>query len=325
MERLRYMQWVARPINPAKRESPWITGRRKALSHIENVVGQSPYRGREGSNTGGLNGAYWVEAVSDRKDSLLLVSNLHDSGKIKVRNVNMAIERDFLFPLLRGRDVGRWRATPSCRVIVPQDPSDPAKGFPVATMQAQCPKTYAYLKTFEEQLRGRSGFKQFFNPDTAPFYSIYNVGPYTFQPHKVVWREQASFLTAAVASVGEEEKPIVPDHKLMLCPGKTKEEVHYLCALLNSHPAQFIVKSYSLETSISTHVFNHLRILKFDAKEDRHCALAVNSNALHEATAAGDTAKVQVLEAENLELAAAYWGLEKSEISDIRASLEELA
>lgn len=324
MERLGYIQWVARPIS-ANQTSPWITGRRKALSHIENVVGQSAYRGREGSNTGGLNGAYWVETVTERKGGLSLVSNLHDSGKVKVRNVNMAIERDFLFPLLRGRDVARWVATPSCSVIIPQDPDDPAKGFPVAKMQVKCPKTYAYLQMFEEQLRRRSGFKQYFDTDTAPFYSVYNVGPYTFEPHKVVWREQASFLTSAVASVKQGEQPIIPDHKLMLCPGKSEAEVHYLCALLNSVPAQFIVKSYSLETSVSTHVFNYVRIAQFDRNNARHRALSVNSKSLHEAAAADQTNRVETLEAENLSLVASYWDLEETEITNIKASLEELA
>ncbi|MFZ2640663.1 MAG: SAM-dependent DNA methyltransferase [Verrucomicrobiia bacterium] len=324
MQRLRYSQWVARPINMAKKNSPWISGRRRALSQIENVTGKANYEGRAGSCTW-LNGVYWIEVVTQRKDGLLLVNNLHDCGKIEVRNVNMAIEPDFVFPLLRGRDVERWKAKPISKVIIPQDPAGPAKGFPEADMQAKCPKTYAYFKQFEEQLRKRSGFKQFFDVQTAPFYSVYNVGPYTFERFKVVWREQASFLTAAVASVSADAKAIVPDHKLLLCPGHSEEEVHYICALLNSAPAQFIVKGYSLETSISTHVLNYVRILRFDAKDKTHQALAANSKALHEATAVEDAAKVLDLEAENLRLAGVYWGLEKSEVADIKASLEDLA
>lgn len=324
MTRLRYMQWVARPINPARKNSPWFTGRRRAVAHIENVAGKASYDARAGSCTW-LNGVYWVEIVAQRKDDLVLVSNLHDCGKTAVKNVNMAIERDLVFPLLRGRDVGRWVAKATSSIIVPQDFDDPAKGFPETQMQARFPKALAYFRQFEEQLRKRSGFKLYFDPDTAPFYSIYNVGPYTFQPHKVVWREQASFLTAAVASVREGERAIIPDHKLMLCPGKSEDEAHYLCALLNSIPAQFIVKGYSLETSISTHVFNYVRIVEFDPKDKSHRALAANSHSLHEATAASDTAKLKSLEVENLELAAAYWNLEKSEVTDIEASLKELA
>jgi SAM-dependent methyltransferase len=324
MARLKYRAWVAQPINSARRNSPWITGRRRALSQIASVLGKAAYTARAGSCTW-LNGVYWVAAVAERKGGDVLVSNLHDGGKIKVKNVNMAIERDFLFPLLRGRDVGRWRATPAASVIIPQDPREPAKGYAEADLQAKCPKTYAYLKQFEHQLRKRSGFLQYFEPSAAPFYSVYNVGFYTFSQHKVVWREQSSLLTAAVASSAAGGKPIVPDHKLMLCPGSSEEEAHYICALLNSVPAQFIVKSYGIETSISTHVFSYISIAAFDSDGKVHRALARNSQACHAAAAGADEARLAELESENLELAAAYWSLGKSEAADIRASLNELA
>jgi hypothetical protein len=323
MGQLRSAQWVARPISASKKNSPWISGRPRALENIENVIGNAAYDGRAGSCTW-LNGVYWVEVVGERKDGLLLVNNLHDTGRSEVRNVNMAIEPDFVFPLLRGRDVQRWMASPASNIIIPQDPSDPAKGVPEGQMRTSCPKTYAYFKQFAEQLRKRSGFKQFFDVNTAPFYSVYNVGPYTFERHKVVWREQASTLTAAVASTSKAGKPIIPDHKLMLCPGETAEEVHYICGLLNSVPAQFIVKSYSISTSISTHVFRHVGIRRFDPKDKTHITLASNSQRLHKAVAAGDLASVTSLEAENLHLAGAYWGLNQAELEEVRASLDEL-
>jgi len=324
MSRLKHIRWVARPINQAKQNSPWISGRRRALDGILNVIGAASYEARAGSCTW-LSGVYWIEVIAQRKDGLSLINNLHDSGRIKVKNVNMTIEPALVFPLLRGRDVGRWVANPTHSIIIPQDPEDPAKGLAEIKMQSRYAKTYSYLKQFEEQLRKRSGFKQYFDSSSAPFYSVYNVGPYTFRQHKVVWREQASFLTAAVASVDANDKVIIPDHKLMLCAGDSLEEVHYICALLNSLPAQFVVKSYSLETSVSTHVFNYVAITGFDAKDKTHLKLARNSRALHEATAQGDTATLPKLEVENLELAAAYWGLNSSEVADITASLEELA
>jgi hypothetical protein len=323
MERLRYMQWVARPLDMARITSPWITGRRKAVSHIENVAGQSDYQAREGCNTLGLNGAFWIETVSKRKDGLCVISNLHDSGKIKVRNVNMAIEPEFVFPLLRGRDVQRWKALPNYQVIIPQDPNSPAKGFPETQMQSQFPKTYSYLKQFEEALRKRKVFKLFFDVDTAPFYSVYAVGPYTFSPFKVVWREVSNSLDAAVCG-SHDSKITVPDHTLVYISCQSTDEAHYVCALVNSVPANFIVRGY-VALHPSPHVLKYIKVAQFNAKDKIHRTLSANSQALHDATATGEGDKVARLEAENLELAAGYWGLEKSEVADIKASLEELA
>jgi len=75
----------------------------------------------------------------------------------------------------------------------------------------------------------------------------------------------------------------------------------------------------------SPHVLKYIKIGKFDPKDKTHRALAANSQALHEATAAGGAEQVAQLEAENLNLAAAYWGPDQTEVADIKASLDELA
>jgi glucose-6-phosphate isomerase len=94
--------------------------------------------------------------------------------------------------------------------------------------------------------------------------------------------------------------------------------------LLNSAPANFVVLGY-VTLHPSPAILKYIKIEKFDPKDKTHRTLAANSRALHEATAVGNTEKVAQLEAENLNLAAAYWGLEPSEVADIKASLEELA
>jgi len=321
MAHLKYSSWVARPVNLSKMTSPWLTGRRKAISHLESVIGTSDYAARYGSHTH-LSGVYWLQIVAKRNNAEIVINNLHDCGKNKVKNVSMSIEPDLVFPLLRGRDIIRWHATPNCHILIPQDPDDPAKGYPVTEMQANFPKTYNYLKQFEEQLRERSGFKQFFDPSSAPFYSIYNVGPYTFAQHKVCWREVAPDINAAVCSTLD-GTVITFDHTLVGVTCRSEKEADFICALLNSVPANFVVRSY-ITLHPSPAILQHIRIKRFKAEDEVDLRLAANSRALHKATAAGDAAKVQELEAENLKLAAAYWGLGKSEVAEIKASLEEL-
>lgn len=322
MSRLRRVQWVAQPIDPHRQISPLITGRPQAIRHIGNAVGQSDYQAREGCNTLGLNGAFWVETIARRKDGLIVVSNLHDSGKIKVRNVNMAIEPDFVFQLLRGRDVTRWKAEPTHQIIVPQDPDDLAKGFPELEMQRRFPKTYNYLKQFEDALRKRKVFKLFFDVSKAPFYSVYAVGPYTAAPFKVLWREVAHTLDAAVCGTLGSQM-MVPDHTLVYIGCGSAEEAHYICALVNSAPANFIIRGY-VAMHPSPHVLKYIKISRFSKSASSHRQLAANSKSTHEAAALGNGAAVKALELENLRLAAAYWKLGEAELTEIKASLEDL-
>lgn len=99
LEKIEAKRWQAQPINAAEPQSPWITGRPRALDAAQKGVGQAGYKAYEGSNTGGLSGAYWVEIPEQRhrpKDGLVLIRNLHKDGKTEVKQVECAIEPDLL-------------------------------------------------------------------------------------------------------------------------------------------------------------------------------------------------------------------------------------
>jgi len=119
-------------------------------------------------------------------------------------------------------------------------------------------------------------------------------------------------------------KPVVPDHKLMLCPCDSAEEAHFVCAFLNSTLAQFIVKSYALETSVSTHVLNYVRIPKFDAKNRLHVQLAEISVACHAAAPYASETELAKLEKAVNETAAAIWEISDVELRDIESRLADL-
>jgi hypothetical protein len=111
------------------------------------------------------------------------------------------VEPDLLYPLLRGRDVQRWHAQPSAWIIVPQDPNRPSRAYPEASLQVDYPKTYAYLKRFEKELRNRSGYKQILSRREKEFYGLMDIDHYTFAPWKVVWTRIGSIQAAVVSSV----------------------------------------------------------------------------------------------------------------------------
>nr|CAI64106.1 hypothetical protein [uncultured archaeon]CAI64243.1 hypothetical protein [uncultured archaeon]CBH36627.1 hypothetical protein BSM_01040 [uncultured archaeon] len=84
--------------------------------------------------------------------------------------------------------------------------------------------------------------------EKTTFYTMYGIGEYTFAPYKVVWKRMASDLEAVVLSkvktpIGE--KDVIPTDTTSLIPFKNEEEAHYVCAILNSSPVRFCVRSYS--------------------------------------------------------------------------------
>ncbi|MBC7077162.1 MAG: N-6 DNA methylase, partial [Synergistales bacterium] len=272
----RFDHW-AEPVDPKNPSSPWITANRYVLSALRKVVGKSPYRAYAGACTW-LNGVYWVQILERRTDGLAVIENLGNVGRKKMPIVRAAVEPDLLYPLLRGRDIGPWQANPKIFLLLSQDCMQGMGGYPEGVMKINFPGAYIYLKQFEKELRQRSGFKQYFNPDKDPFWSLYNVGSYTLAPYKVVWREQASQLTCAVTSTaaffGNIRKVIIPDHKVLFIPFEYEKEAHFVAALLGSRIAQLIVKSYALETSISTHIMEFIRVPKFEPGQIIHCELA---------------------------------------------------
>ena len=313
--------FVAEPVDETVPTSPWITGRPRAVKAVKMVLGASDYQARAGVCTW-LNSVYWLEIMGQRPDGLVVVSNLTEGSKRKVENVQTAIEPDLLYPLLRGRDVSRWQATPSVYILITHEPGMKLKAIPENEMAVRWPKTYAYLKHFEAELCSRSGYRRYFR-ETDPFYSIFNVGDYTFAPYKVVWREQAAGLTVAVAELIETEI-VVPDHKLMMVDFRQRDEAHYLCSALNSSPARLVVLSYGVTIQMDTHVLENVCIPRYDPTNPTHRQLAALSQQAHEATAAGDTARVREIEAEIDGLTAELWGLTERELREIQESLGEL-
>lgn len=318
----RRSNWVAVPIDAENPASPWATARPRAVSAIAKLMGGSGYSSRAGIN-GWANGIFWVDVVGHRPDGLVVVANMADVGRGQVDAIQAAVEATHLYPLLRGRDVQRWTATPRCSVLLPQCSDALAKPVDESDLRQCCPKTYAFLAHFGEYLRGRPGFSKYYDAASTPFYATYNVGPYTFAPHKVVWREQAAWLTCAVVS-DYEGRMVVPDHKLMLSPFEAEDEAHFVCACLNSSVAQFLVKTYAIETSISTHVFSYLSVPTFDPDQPLHRRLRELSLEAHAAAAAGDGEGLAATEAEIDQLAAQLWGLTDKELRDIQDSLADL-
>ena len=317
-------QFSAQPVDENDLTSPWLTGKPKAIRAVKKVLGQSDYVAHEGVNTGGANGVYWVDIVNKRPDGLVLISNITEGAKRKVESVQMAIEPDLLYPLLRGRDVKKWQAEPSAYVIVTHEFGMKLNAIPEDEMKTSYPKTYQYLKRFEVVLRERAAYKRYFRSD-APFYSMFDVGDYTFAAYKVVWTRIAK-IEAAIVNILE-EKPIIPQETITMVSCKNHKEAHYIAAMVNSVIFQYATSSYSQiggKSMGSMHVLQNIHIPKFNSADKVHQELASLSENAHQATAMGDGEKLREIEQRIDELAAQVWGLSREELAEIQNSLKEI-
>jgi SAM-dependent methyltransferase len=273
----------AEPVDPRDPTSQWLTAHPAALNAIRKVLGKACYKAHEGVNTGGANAVYWVQKTYTHPNGDVVVQNITEGAKIKVEQVSMTVEPDLLYPLLRGRDVKRWCAQPSAWIIVPQDPNRPSRAYPEASLQVDYPKTYAYLKRFEKELRNRSGYKQILSRREKEFYGLMDIDDYTFAPWKVVWTRIGRIQAAVVSSSAG--KVVIPQETITLVPCDSPEEAHYICAIVNSAVFQFAAESYSQKggKSMGTmHLLDHIRIPCYDPNNPVHRRLAELSMQAHQ-------------------------------------------
>ena len=257
---------AAQPVQRQARTSPWLTAPKQSLPDIQKVIGFSNYRAHAGCCTW-LNGVYWVNVLEVRSNGELLIENLYDVGKIKVEHVEAVIEPDLVYPLLRGKDVQRWRAEPSAHIIL-ANRTDKLAGISESEMKRRWPKTYAYLKRFEGDpkkpergtLRGRSGYRQYFKP-SDPFYSMYNVGPYTMAKWKVLWPEVGHAVRASAcgSSTVEKVKPSLPDHTIVAVSCGSEHEAYFVAGMLNSSPAYVATAAY-IVLHPSPHIMKNIAV-----------------------------------------------------------------
>jgi methylase of polypeptide subunit release factors len=319
------LEFVAEPVDPNNPTSPWLTVHPDARKAVRKVLGRSDYEAHAGAYTGGANAVYWVDIVLKRPDGLVVVRNITEGAKVKVDEVTETIEPNLLYPLLRGRDVQRWRAEPSTFIILVHNQDGSV--IPESDFQRNFPRTYGYLKRFEPVLRQRrDAMVQGMYRRGLPFYSYSAVGTYTFAPWKVVWPNIASYLTAAVVG-SSDGKVIVPQHIVTLVACDSEEEAHYLCALINSSLANFAAKAYSQEGGKSfgdPHILENIRIPRFDPNNPVHCRLADLSKEAHQAARREDAEELQKIEAQIDREAASLWRLTDSELKAIQSALAEL-
>ena len=335
----RRLPYHAKPVNAKDKTSPWITARPKALEALKNVLGKSDYQARAGVYSGGLNAVYWLKGVESAGEDphtgkkLVRAVNLTEGQKSGIHQLYdpVLLEEELVYPLLRGRDVKRWQAEPSAHILMVQDPKT-RRGIDEDIMQREYPRAWSYLKRFEKELRERAAFKRYFTrkdkkigkvTETGPFYSMFNVGEYSFAKYKVAWREQAS-RTECCYIAGMKDFLPLPDHKSMLVACRSAREAHYLAAIINSTASNLAVLSYAIGVQFDTHLIQNVRIAQFQPKKVIHRKLAELSDKAHKLADEQEWQELAEVEDEIDLLVAKLYRIKPDELEEIKRNLREI-
>ncbi len=285
-------EMVMIPIKENMVETQWMTVHASAKDAIQKIRGNSPwYEAHMGVKTA-LNLAYWVKIISEA-ETLLSIQNARVPGQKKpIKDITCPVEYDLLYPMNRGRDLRKWYCQSSDLFIITPHDSKTGKPLKENIMKTEYPHTYNYFIKLKDELDKRS-IHQLWGKD-YPFYSLYDIGSYTFSTYKVAWKAIAGPITGKAvyfaSAVLEPQqvfhnsklKPIIPDNSIISIPFENRDEAYYVSALLNSIPILFIIASYTYELRMETHITKNVFIPQYDSTNILHQKLSkLSENAHH--------------------------------------------
>ncbi len=279
--KLKKRKLLARPIGKLSGSWQTLTLKQK---NLKKISGENYYKARLGARVEPY-GVFWINIQQTFKDDTAIVNNLYNRGKREVFSVTERIETDLIYPIVSGRDVGRWGAIPKHYVVLPQD-TEKREPYPEKYMKENYPRTFNYLTNFKEILLSR-GSKTVRNlAERTAFYAMFGIGEYTVARYKVVWKRMAQDIYASVISQYKTPfgyKTVVPTDTTSLFATQNLEEAHYLCAIINSETVREFVKSYSSggRGFGVPSIMKHIGIPKFEEDNGIHTQLSEISSKLH--------------------------------------------
>lgn len=278
----------AQPIKEQEYNSSWIIGSEKDLNTFKKMLVQkeSNYRARKGVDTS-ANAIFWIKIKDNIHSDKVLVANSPENSKKIIKYVdNVVLEKDLIYPLLRGKDVKKWIINSEYSIILPY--KNDGKCIDVDFMKINYPKTYEYFYKkehgFIDVLINRGIYTKHYQSlkttKKTPEYALYDIGEYTFSKYKVVWKALASGIIATTIS-NINDKLIIPDHNLVMVPINDENEAYYLSGVLNTKIVSQFANAY-ISWFFSTHILENINIPKYNQSDEDHVYIANLSKKAHE-------------------------------------------
>ena len=257
----------ARPSVQGALNSGWITESTASMERSSHVLGTNPYTARTGVFTGGANGIFWLR-IEGETPSTVMVANITERAKNKMKPVKAEVEKAFVFPFLTGNDLNFWSYSYSKYILCPHTAQ--TKMYPIhPSVLRDIPKTEAYLLSFKKELEERKGFTKMDEQIHANYYyALQRIGEYTFAKYKVCWRYISKSFTPAVVEYADDAflgtKNIIGNEKIISVGLDDRDEAYYLCGIISSTIYRNTIESYMVGTQITPSIIKRLNIPRFD-------------------------------------------------------------
>lgn len=304
--KLDYSPLKAKPIKDEQYNSAWMIAEEHELPVFQKLVGSSDYIGRKGVDTS-ANGIYWLERKGEVRGKVR-VRNTPENSKKEIPEIECYLESQYLYPLVRGKDIKKWSYRCVYDIIVPYE-ANMKTVLSKDKLKKNSENLYKYFydesfnkfsAEFLDILVNRGTYKKHYSNVCVPEYVLYNIGEYTSAPYKVVWKALASKGMEACVISEYKGKMIIPDHNNIMIPFEDEKEAHYLCSILNSKIIGRFIDSY-ISWFKSNHILENINIPKFDVENRIHIALSDLSIKAHKSVLLNCENKINEIE-EQIEL-----------------------
>lgn len=262
------------------------------LKKFQAISGECEYKGREGIEFYPQE-VFLLELEEDMpetNDHIYVKNYQNSSSKHKFPPRMINVEKSFIHPLVRGREIEKYNWS-GYDYIVPF-PYDEGNKIPISLkeLSKKAPKLAKYFISSKQILENQSDYNdRIINDEDADFYALARVGKYTYSDYSVAYRDNTKWQAAVIERIdtkwGENVRPLFQNHAVSMTQDKkgnfiTKEEAHYICAILNAP----IVLKYITNSSDSRSfkIDPPIYIPKFNLDDEKHKALSDLSIRAHE-------------------------------------------
>ena len=276
-EYINFESLKARPSVKTAINSGWITESEDEMIYSKFILGSNELVARTGVFTGGANGIYWLNIDAEHKENVL-VSNIIERAKNKMKKVQLEVEKEFVFPFLTGNDLNFWSYKYSKYILCPH--TSKTKMYPIDDKElAKFPLTKKYFSEFKKELEDRKGFTSMDESIHEQFYyTLQRIGVYTFAKYKVCWRYICKNFTPAVVEYAKDkylgDKNIIGNEKIISIAFDNRDEAYYVCAVISSTLYRKTIENYMVGTQITPSIIGKLNIPRFDNQNEEHLELS---------------------------------------------------